>query len=97
MNPIFMQKIMAQASEIMQSFQNPQQLISRIMPGVPAEIVSVPAICEFPLTLECRVIYRQQQVAADLPEDIRVRFYSDETEDHVVYYGEIVSAYILED
>ena len=64
---------------------------------VPAEIVSVPAICEFPLTLECRVIYRQQQVAADLPEDIRVRFYSDETEDHVVYYGEIVSAYILED
>lgn len=65
--------------------------------AVPAEIVSVPAIREFPLTLECRVMYRQQQVAADLPEDIRAQFYSDETEDHVVYYGEIVSAYILED
>lgn len=42
MNPIFMQKIMAQASEIMQSFQNPQQLISRMMPGVPAEIRNDP-------------------------------------------------------
>ena len=42
MNPIFMQKIMAQASEMMQSFQNPQQLISRIMPGVPAEIRNDP-------------------------------------------------------
>jgi len=65
--------------------------------AVPAETVSVPAIREFPLTLECRVMYRQEQVAADLPEDIRAKFYSDETEDHVVYYGEIVSAYVLED
>ncbi len=65
--------------------------------AVPAEAISVPAIREFPLTLECRVVYRQEQVAADLPEDIRARFYSDETEDHVAYYGEIVSAYVLED
>ena len=65
--------------------------------AVPGETVSVPAIREFPLTLECRVMYRQEQVAADLPEDIRAKFYSDETEDHVVYYGEIVSAYVLED
>ena len=65
--------------------------------AVPAEAISVPAIREFPLTLECRVVYRQEQVAADLPEDIRAQFYSDETEDHVAYYGEIVSAYVLED
>ena len=38
-----------------------------------------------------------ETLPADLPEDIRAQFYSDETEDHVVYYGEIVSAYILED
>lgn len=42
MNPLFMQKIMAQASQMMQQFQNPQQLISRIMPGVPAEIRNDP-------------------------------------------------------
>ncbi len=65
--------------------------------AVPGEVISVPAIREFPLTLECRVMYRQEQVAADLPEDIRAQFYSDETEDHVVYYGEIVSAYVLEE
>ncbi|MBR6950597.1 MAG: flavin reductase family protein [Oscillospiraceae bacterium] len=65
--------------------------------AVPAEVVSVPAIREFPLTLECRVMYRQEQAAEDLPEDIRTQFYSDETEDHVVYYGQIVAAYMLED
>lgn len=42
MNPLFMQKIMAQASQMVQQFQNPQQLISRIMPGVPAEIRNDP-------------------------------------------------------
>ena len=42
MNPLFMQKIMAQANQMMQQFQNPQQLISRILPGVPAEIRNDP-------------------------------------------------------
>ena len=64
---------------------------------VPPEIISVPAILEYPLTLECRVIYREEQTAARLPERIRGRFYNVEKDDHVSYYGEIVSAYILED
>lgn len=42
MNPLFMQKIMGQASQMMQQFQNPQQLISRMLPGVPAEIRNDP-------------------------------------------------------
>lgn len=42
MNPLFMQKIMGQANQMMQQFQNPQQLISRILPGVPAEIRNDP-------------------------------------------------------
>lgn len=42
MNPLFMQKIMAQANQMMQQFQNPQQLISRILPGVPAGIRNDP-------------------------------------------------------
>ena len=64
---------------------------------VDPEKISVPAIREFPLTLECRVIYRQEQNAASLPEEIRRQFYTIETEDHITYYGEIVDAYIIED
>ncbi len=64
---------------------------------VPPEAVSVPAIREYPLTLECRVLYSQAQDASRLPEDIRRQFYAIETGDHTAYYGEIVAAYILED
>ncbi len=37
-----MQKIMAQASQMMQQFQNPQQLISQMFPGMPAGIRNDP-------------------------------------------------------
>jgi len=43
------------------------------------------------------VIYRQEQDASRLPEDIRRQFYTIETEDHIAYYGEIVSAYMIEE
>lgn len=62
---------------------------------VPPEVISVPGLREFPLTLECRVIYREEQTAARLPEEIRRRFYTVETDDHVSYYGEIVAAYLI--
>ena len=61
------------------------------------ETVSVPGIKEFPLTLECRVIYREEQTAARLPEEIRRQFYTVEAEDHVAYFGEITAAYIIEE
>lgn len=64
---------------------------------VPPEVVSVPGLKEWPLTLECRVIYREEQTAARLPEALRRRFYSVETEDHIAYFGEIVAAYLIED
>ena len=67
-----------------------------LTPVIP-EVISVPGIKEFPLTLVCRVIYRQEQDAYRLPEDIRRQFYTIETEDHIAYYGEIVSAYIIEE
>ena len=63
---------------------------------VEPEVISVPAIKEFPLTLECRVLYREEQDDSRLPEDIRRQFYSIETEDHIAYYGEIVAAYMIE-
>lgn len=60
---------------------------------VEPEVISVPAIKEYPLTLECRVIYREEQEASRLPEEIRHRFYSVECDDHISYYGQIVAAY----
>ena len=61
------------------------------------EVISVPAIKEIPLTLECQVIYRQEQDASQLPETIRRQFYRIEKEDHITYYGLIESAYIIEE
>ena len=63
---------------------------------IDGQTVSVPAIAEFPLTLECRVLYRQEQVESELPDEIRRQFYDAEKGNHVCYYGEILSAYLLE-
>lgn len=64
---------------------------------VEAEKISVPAIKELPLTLECRVLYRQEQESNQLDDDLKKSFYTIETGDHIVYYGEIVAAYIIEE
>ena len=66
------------------------------------EVISVPGIKELPLTLECRVLYRQDQDGAAIPADIHKRFYppffSDGRSDyHTAYYAEILDAYIIED
>lgn len=58
--------------------------------------VSVPGIRELPLTLECKVIYKQKQDAGSIPEDILDRYYPGEPDIHTVYYGEITGAYIIE-
>ncbi|MBR2812586.1 MAG: flavin reductase family protein [Solobacterium sp.] len=66
----------------------------------PAEI-SVPAIAEYPLTLECKVLYSQRQHEEQLPDQIRNRLYpADENgtmDAHTSYYAQIVAAYILEE
>lgn len=72
---------------------------------VEPEVVSVPGIAGYPLTLECRVVYRQEQVIADmLPED-QARFYPQDVPSenvgsnrdvHVMYMGQIVAAYLAE-
>lgn len=64
---------------------------------VESEKVSVPAIKEYPLTLECKVIYRQAQVLDDIPTEIYDRSYANEAFPHIMYFGEIVDAYILEE
>jgi len=68
---------------------------------VNSENISVPGLKEFPLTLECRVLYREEQDASRLAEKIQNRFYpsgaSGKQDDHISYYGEILDAYIIED
>lgn len=66
---------------------------------VEAEIVRTPAIKELPLTLECRVVFSQEQTIKDISSRFK-KFYPDDGENsapHVAYYGEILKAYIIED
>lgn len=71
---------------------------------VAGDKVSVPAIKEFPLTLECRVVYRQLQDKDAIGAEDKARFYPDlpstnpggNRDFHVAYYGEILAAYIIE-
>ncbi len=63
-----------------------------------------PAVAEYPLTLECKVLYVQKQELSLLPEEIRKSNYPADVDGtaplsnrdpHTVYIGEIVNAYIL--
>lgn len=63
-------------------------------------VISVPGIRELPLTLECKVIYKQKQDLDALPTAILDRFYPVEArfggrDCHIAYYGEIVGAYLI--
>ncbi len=63
-----------------------------------------PGIKEYPLTLECKVLYSQDQELAKIPEDIRKAMYPQDVpgthpiankDFHTMYVGEIVDAYII--
>lgn len=67
--------------------------------------ISVPGIREFPLTLECKVVYKQEQDKHAIPEETRKRCYPEDVDSsfhganrdyHTAFYGEIVSAYIIQ-
>ncbi len=72
---------------------------------VDGEKVNVPAIKELPLTLECKVIYKQLQDKEAMTEENRNQFHPSNVDSsyhmankdfHIAYYGEIVNAYIVE-
>ena len=72
---------------------------------VEADEVRPPAVKEFPLTLECRVVFRQVQPVANISPAFS-GFYPENTDSantgvnsdpHIAYYGEIVKAYVIED
>ena len=64
------------------------------------EVISVPAIKELPLTLECKVIYKQDQDPAAIAKENDDRYYAkgtpNEGDYHTAYYGQILAAYIIE-
>ena len=66
-----------------------------------AETISVPGIHELPLTLECKVIYKQDQDPDRVNEENTQRYYPrneqfPQGDYHTAYYGQILAAYIIE-
>ena len=69
-----------------------------------AEVIRTPGIRQYPLTIECRILYAQDQELPKIPEDIRNRMYPQDVDGtypmanrdcHTMYVGEIVDAYII--
>ncbi|MGM9659816.1 MAG: flavin reductase family protein [Faecousia sp.] len=68
---------------------------------VDSDVVTAPGIAQFPLTLECKIIYRQEQDIHQMPQDVIKRFYPPcgalgLADMHTAFYGEIVNAYLIE-
>lgn len=68
---------------------------------IDAEIVRPPAIKEFPLTIECRVVFQQIQPVKEIARQFE-KFYPADKLDayggaHIAYYGEILKSYIIEE
>ena len=63
--------------------------------------ISVPGIRELPLTLECKVIYKQDQDPNAIARENLEKYYTqgtvNENDFHTAYYGQVVAAYIIED
>ena len=71
---------------------------------VKAETVAVPAVAQYPLTLECKVLYSQKQELSSIPDDILKRAYPQDVDGthpmanrdaHTAYIGQIERAYII--
>ena len=65
------------------------------------DVITAPGIRELPLTLECKVVYQQDQNLSALNPNLREHSYPagtvEENNFHTAYYGEITAAYILQD
>ncbi len=68
------------------------------------DTIKTPGIKEYPLTLECKILYSQEQELTRIPEDIRERNYPQDVDGtaplanrdaHTIYIGQIVAAYII--
>ena len=68
------------------------------------EAIRTSGIRQYPLTIECRVLYAQDQDLKKIPESIREKMYPQDVDGtypmanrdfHTMYVGEIVDAYII--
>ena len=67
---------------------------------VEPNVIGTPGIREVPLTLECKVLYQQDQALSAISEEIISRYYSNGTDVgdfHTAYIGQIVDAYIIKE
>lgn len=64
----------------------------------PSDTISVPGIRQLPLTLECQVIYRQEQDENAIDAESKKRYYPEDPQGdyHTAYYGKITAAYVIE-
>ena len=70
----------------------------------PPEVNSTPGVREYPLTLECKVLYAQRQDVSGLPQEIREAMYPQDVDGthtganrdpHTAYVAQILRAYII--
>ena len=68
------------------------------------EVIHTPGVKEYPLTLECKVLYAQDQDLSKIPADICAAMYPQDVpgtnpmanrDFHTMYVGEIVDTYII--
>jgi flavin reductase (DIM6/NTAB) family NADH-FMN oxidoreductase RutF len=67
------------------------------------EVISVPGVKQYPLTLECKVLYREVQDLQKYPEQVMNYYPQDVGSEntgankdvHVMYIGQIVDSYII--
>ena len=68
------------------------------------EVIKTPGVRQYPLTIECKILYSQDQNLAGIPEDIREAMYPQDVDGtypmanrdiHTMYVGEIVAAYVI--
>ena len=68
------------------------------------ETINTPGVKQYPITIECKVLYSQDQDLTKIPEDIREKMYPQDVDGtypmanrdfHTMYVGEIMDAYII--
>lgn len=85
-----------------ESGRNMDKIAEAGMTLVEGQEVSVPGIKEFPLTLECKVVFRQKQELELIAEKFQNNYPQSvpssnpmaNRDPHIAYYGEIVNAYL---
>ncbi len=69
------------------------------------EKITTPGIKELPLTLECKLIYKQLQDKNEISNEMNLQFYPQDVSStnsngnkdyHTMFYGEVVGAYIID-